>query len=112
MRKPRPARDCQYAGNIPTSEIMYLSLFIRCSARSAVAEVTGEIDLSSGPWLQESLLSFLRTSETRLLADLSDVTFIDCSGLRMLLATCQRAELQDCSLRLPRCRARSCGSPS
>ncbi len=55
--------------------------------------------MNSGPWLEDSLLRFLRISGTCLLADLSGVTFIDCAGLRVLITTCRTAELQASALR-------------
>jgi anti-sigma B factor antagonist len=77
---------------------MHPSLFVRRRSPHPVVEVTGDIDLNSGPWLQEQLLRILRASGHRLLVDLSGVSFIDCSGLRMLLATCRSAEQQACSV--------------
>ena len=77
---------------------MYLSLFVRRRSPRAVVQVTGDIDLSSGPWLQEQLLRILRVSGDRLLIDLSGVSFIDCSGLRVLLGICRSAEQEACSV--------------
>jgi anti-sigma B factor antagonist len=78
---------------------MYLSIFVRCSAGTAMVEVTGDLDVNSAPWLQERLLSALRMTGDDLLADLSGVAFIDCFALRMLVETRRRAELQACSMR-------------
>jgi anti-sigma B factor antagonist len=77
---------------------MYLSLLDRSSARHSVIDVSGDIDINSAPWLEEHLIRLLGTGGTHLLIDLSGVTFIDCAGLRMLLATCERAGQQECSL--------------
>ncbi len=78
---------------------MYLSLRVRSSARNLIVDVAGDIDMNSGPWLEDSLLRFLRISGTCLLADLSGVTFIDCAGLRMLITTCRTTELHPSTLR-------------
>ena len=78
---------------------MYLSLRVRSRAGNVIADIAGDIDMNSGPWLEDSLLRFLRISGTCLLADLSGVTFIDCAGLRMLITTCRTAELQASALR-------------
>ena len=78
---------------------MYLSLRVRSRAGNVIVDIAGDIDMNSGPWLQDCLLRFLRISGTCLLADLSGVTFIDCAGLRMLLTTCRTAELQASTLR-------------
>jgi anti-anti-sigma factor len=78
---------------------MYLSLRVRSRARNAFVDIAGDIDMNSGPWLEDSLLRLLRISGTCLLADLSGVTFIDCAGMRMLITTCRTAELQASALR-------------
>lgn len=74
---------------------MNLSLRIRHCDRYAVVRVTGEIDLYSGPWLEQCLLRLLSRAPC-LLLDLSGVTFIDCTGMRMLLAACRQVELRGC----------------
>lgn len=79
---------------------MYLSLYIRFSAHTMIVDIAGEIDMKSGPWLRDFLLRFLRSSGTCLLADLSGVTFIDCTGLRALLTTGRAAQLHASALRL------------
>jgi anti-anti-sigma factor len=77
---------------------MDLSLHVRRHDCDVVLTITGEIDIDSGPWLEEHV-RMLGTSGSRLLLDLSGVTFIDCAGLRILLATCRRAERRACSVR-------------
>ena len=78
---------------------MYLSVHIRFSAHTMIADIAGEIDMKSGPWLRDFLLRFLRNSGTCLLADLSGVTFIDCAGLRTLIMTRRTAQLHASALR-------------
>jgi anti-anti-sigma factor len=49
--------------------------------------IVGEVDLSTGPRLQGGLLEVLAAQSASVLElDLSEVTFLDCSGLRALLA--------------------------
>lgn len=78
---------------------MYLSLRVHSRAGNVIVDIAGDIDMNSGPWLEDSLLRFLRISGTCLLADLSGATFLDCAGLRMLITTCRTAELQANTLR-------------
>jgi anti-anti-sigma factor len=78
---------------------MYLSLRVRSRAGHVIVDIAGDIDMNSSPWLEDSLLRFLRIGGTCLLADLSGVTFLDCAGLRMLITTCRTAELQASALR-------------
>ena len=68
----------------------------------AIVAVSGEIDIQYGPQLRDQLLSIIRRHGARLALDLSGVTFIDCAGINMLLATRRRAQLEGGSLRVLR----------
>lgn len=68
----------------------------------AIVAVSGEIDLQSGPQLRDQLLGIIRRHGARLALDLSGVTFIDCAGINVLLATRRRAQLEGGSLRVLR----------
>jgi anti-sigma B factor antagonist len=57
--------------------------------------VCGEIDAQSAPQLRDDLLLMLRQHGPRLELDLRDVTFLDCAGVNVLLATRRRARLED-----------------
>ncbi|HEY2577056.1 MAG TPA: STAS domain-containing protein [Streptosporangiaceae bacterium] len=78
---------------------MGLSLFIRPHPGHTAIGVCGDIDCRTSQWLQGCLLRMLGTAGTHLIVDLSAVSFIDCSGLRALLATCREAEARACSVR-------------
>lgn len=67
-----------------------------------IVAVSGEIDIQSGPQLRDQLLGIIRRHGTRLALDLSGVTFIDCAGISVLLATRRRAQLEGGSLRVLR----------
>jgi anti-sigma B factor antagonist len=60
----------------------------------AVAEIGGEIDMASAPWLRETLLLAIRRHGPVICVDLQGVTFLDCSGVTVLLATARRARLE------------------
>ena len=62
--------------------------------------VSGEIDIASAPVLREQLLGLLRPPASRIVIDLSGVTFCDASGLAVLVAASRRAGLLDGVLRL------------
>ena len=62
--------------------------------------VSGEIDIASAPVLREQLLGLLRPHASRIVIDLSGVTFCDASGLAVLVAASRRAGLLDGVLRL------------
>jgi anti-anti-sigma factor len=59
-----------------------------------VAEIGGEIDVASAPWLRETLLLAVRRHGPMICVDLRGVTFLDCSGVNVLLATARRALLE------------------
>jgi anti-anti-sigma factor len=58
-----------------------------------IAELTGELDIAAAPVVREELLSLLRPSSSRLVIDLSNVSFADATGLAVLVSTARRARL-------------------
>jgi anti-sigma B factor antagonist len=72
---------------------MNLSLSMRRNGDGATVEVGGEIDMGSSERLLEYALEVMRGQGPCLAVDLADVTFMDCGGLRVLLALRSRAQL-------------------
>jgi anti-anti-sigma factor len=68
----------------------------------AVVEISGEIDITSAAWLRETLLLAIRRHGPAIRTDLRGVTFLDCSGVNVLLATARRAWLEGGWLRVVR----------
>ncbi|MEA2197517.1 MAG: anti-sigma factor antagonist [Solirubrobacteraceae bacterium] len=64
-------------------------------------KITGELDLSTGPALKESV-DRLRRGATELTVDLSDLMFMDSTGLRLLIELDQRAKQEHWKLALVR----------
>ena len=62
--------------------------------------VSGEIDISSAPVVRERLIGLPRPQASRVIIDLSGVTFCDASGLAVLVGASQRAGLLGGVLRL------------
>jgi len=60
-----------------------------------VVEICGEIDMQSAPQLRDELLRVLRRYGPQLALDLAGVTFLDCAGVNVLLATRRRARLEE-----------------
>jgi anti-anti-sigma factor len=54
--------------------------------------LSGELDLTTEPRVRKALLDELATRPTKMIVDLAGVTFIDSSGLRVLLACRNRCE--------------------
>jgi anti-sigma B factor antagonist len=65
---------------------------------SPVVEIHGEIDIFSAPGLRDELLRVIRRHGPQLALDLAGVTFIDCAGVNVLLATRRRAGLENGSV--------------
>ncbi len=65
-----------------------------------IAELAGVLDVASAPELRERLLTLLRPASSRLVIDLSGVSFCDANGLAVLMGTARRAKLLGGFLRL------------
>jgi anti-anti-sigma factor len=59
-----------------------------------VAEVSGDVDIATAPWLRETLLLAIQRYGPAISVDLHGVTFLDCAGVNALLATARRARLE------------------
>ena len=70
-----------------------LGLTAQTAGGTTIAELTGELDIASAPALRDQLLSLLRPGSSRLVIDLSKVSFCDASGLAVLVNTARRARL-------------------
>ncbi len=72
----------------------------RTAAGCTVATLSGELDLLCARVLREQLLSVLGPRASRLVVDLSEVSFCDASGLAVLVGIGRRARLLGGALRL------------
>lgn len=59
-----------------------------------VVTISGEIDIASASQLRNQLLGVMRRHGARLALDLTGVTFMDCSGINVLLAVGRRAHIE------------------
>jgi anti-sigma B factor antagonist len=73
----------------------------------AIAEISGEMDIASASWLRETLLAAIRRHGPAISVDLQGVTFLDCAGINVLLATARRARLEGGRMRVVRPSARA-----
>jgi anti-sigma B factor antagonist len=79
---------------------MGVTLSIRPGDGGTIVAISGEVDVGTEAPLQQALLRIIRERGARLMLDVSGVSFMDCAGLRALLATRRRAELRGGFLRL------------
>ena len=77
------------------------------STAPLVVGVSGEIDIASAPKLREELLGALRRHGARLALDLGGVTFMDCAGIKALLAARRHARLEGGWVRVARASRRA-----
>jgi anti-sigma B factor antagonist len=70
-----------------------LSVSSRSERGYVIAALSGELDIACAPALREQLLDLLRPAASRLVIDLSQVSYADASGLAVLVATGRRAGL-------------------
>jgi anti-sigma B factor antagonist len=73
----------------------------------AVAEVSGDVDIATAPWLCETLLLAIQRYGPSICVDLQGVTFLDCAGVNALLATARRARLEGGHVQVTRWSARA-----
>ena len=65
-----------------------------------VLEVEGEIDMATAPKLRERLLAAVNDGAHRVVVDLSEVAFVDSTGLGVLIGALKRVRLHDGDLRI------------
>ena len=58
---------------------------------SAAVVLDGEIDIATSPAIRESLMAAINSGNVHLAVDMSGVTFIDASGIGVLVAAANRA---------------------
>jgi anti-anti-sigma factor len=78
-----------------------LRLGIR-SGPQAVVEIRGEMDIQSAGKLRDELLRVVHRHGPEVTLDLMGVTFLDCAGVNVLLATRRRAGLEGGRIRIIR----------
>ena len=80
--------------------VIGLSLSSRTERGYIIAALGGELDIAAAPMLREKLLVMIGPAASRLIIDLSAISYADASGLAVLMATGRRAGLLGGFLRL------------
>jgi anti-anti-sigma factor len=75
---------------------------LRITGRSpvVVAVMSGEIDLANADTGEERIVAGVPSEADRLILDLSDVTYLDSAGIRLILGVNERLHLRRQQLRL------------
>ena len=78
-----------------------LTLTVRPNGQGAILCVGGEVDLATAPQLHAKLLELVEVKETGgVVVDLTQVVFMDSTGLSVLLAGHRRAQAHGHTMRL------------
>jgi anti-sigma B factor antagonist len=72
----------------------------RHEANYSVVEVSGEVDVASAPLLQQRFLDVVEGTQSVVIIDLLGVTFIDSTGLGVLIGAQDRSEALRKNLRI------------
>jgi anti-sigma B factor antagonist len=72
-----------------------LNVTVRKTDKAAVVAVAGEVDVYTSPLLQERLVEVLRGGSSSIVLDLSAVTFLDSTGLGVLITGLKRCRSAD-----------------
>ena len=79
---------------------MELNLRVNHHDERAVVHVNGEVDLATCPRLRDVLAELIDQGVYHLIVDLEQVSFLDSSGMGVLVSTLRRIRERDGSLRL------------
>jgi anti-sigma B factor antagonist len=81
-----------------------LTIRIEREGRSLAVRAAGELDIATAPALEDSLLHALESGASLIALDLTGVTFVDPTGLRVLLWAAEHSRAEGDRLRI------DCGS--
>lgn len=77
---------------------MFTQIQTRCVHRDSgctVVQLVGSLDVATSPLVKDRLITLLENGETRLIADISLVDFIDHTGLGIFIYVLNRARRHD-----------------
>jgi anti-sigma B factor antagonist len=87
-------------GDLPEVGAIDLVLESRTESGWGVLEVKGEVDLYTSPQLRDNVTEMIEQGQGRIIIDLTDVGFMDSSGLGVLVTALKRVRERDGSLAL------------
>lgn len=79
---------------------MDLGIVVSEQAGTTIVAASGDLDLASAPRLRDAAVTRLMAGDKRLVIDLSELEFLDSTGLGTLVAILKRAKTLGADLRL------------
>lgn len=79
---------------------MEISIATRVEREATVVRLTGDLDVITAPRVRERLSDLIRRGHYDLVVDLNEVSFLDSTGLAVLVNTLKRARAHDGSVRV------------
>jgi anti-sigma B factor antagonist len=95
---PRPGRS-EMATQVGSRQ-RFATATAQLNNGTPVVAVMGDVDLATAPALGRRLLDVVEAGTGEVIVDLTGCSFLDCGGLRALIATRERLERSDRSLAL------------
>src|SRR5665647_396737 len=95
-------RACSAGGGRMTIEeaVVEVSVTSRPSGERTVVHVSGEVDVYTAPMLREELTALIDAEHTNLVVDLAEVSFMDSTGLGVLVGALKKIRTLGGELRL------------
>jgi anti-sigma B factor antagonist len=84
----------------PGASQSFVAATEQLDSRTPVVSVMGEVDVTTAQVLEQTLLGVAEDRTGEVIVDLTDCSFLDCRGLRALIATRARLERSDRPLAL------------
>jgi anti-sigma B factor antagonist len=81
-------------------EPLKFDLRVSADGRATEIEVSGELDVHTAPKLQQAMLDALAVQPTRLTLNLAALTFLDATGMSVMILGLMRARGQGTEFRL------------
>lgn len=85
-----------------TTDVPSFELVVETADGRVVFTPRGELDLATAPELEEKILAALRDASQAVVLDLRELSFMDSTGVRTIVAAHQTAGETGCDLRVVR----------
>lgn len=79
---------------------MFAEVEVVAEGGAPLVVARGELDLASAPQLRSALMRATADDPSRLVVDLTGVTFVDSTGIGVIIGTMRRGERRDRDLRI------------